>query len=124
MSEPQDADPVGNALGAAQAHEVAVKAGLEQGFFSTHVGQTKPLLQSVDAQHHEKIKGRPAYLCHRCVRRNQGQQLGPVHHQLHLIEQDLLARSPRIELKAKVCLFHAQDDSKLCASVKSVEGEF
>ena len=75
-------------------------------------------------QHHENIKARAACLCHRCVRRDQGQQLGPGHDLRHFIKQDLPARSPRIELKAKVCLFYAMGDRKLCASVKSVEGEF
>jgi hypothetical protein len=124
MPEPQDADPVSNALGAADAHEVAIKAGLEQGFFSAQIGQTKPLLQTVDTQHHCNVKRWASRLGHRCARRYQRQQLSPRHDLLHLIEQDFFACAPRTEIKAKVCLFHANNDRKFCASVTTVAKEF
>ena len=62
MAKPQDADPVRNPLGAADAHEVTVEAGLEQSFFGSQVRQAKPLLQAVNAQHHCQIKRRASFI--------------------------------------------------------------
>ena len=50
MAKSQDADAVGDALGAADAGEVTVEVGLEQSLFGSQVGQPKPLLQAVNAQ--------------------------------------------------------------------------
>ena len=68
MTESQDADPVRNALGAADACKVAVEAGLKQGFFGPQVRLAKPLLQAVNAKHQCKVKWRASRLGHRCVR--------------------------------------------------------
>jgi len=118
MTESQDADPVWNALGAADASEVAVEAGLEQGFFGPQVRQAKPLLQAVNAQHQCKVKWRASRLGHRRVLRNEREQVGPGHNVAHFIEQDLLARAPGAEIKAEVCLFHAAVACNLRASIE------
>ena len=116
MTESQDADAVGDALGAADACEVAVKAGLKQGFFNAQIRQAKPLLWAMNTQHHCQIKRRTSRLGYRCVRGDQRQQLALRHHLLHLIEQSLLARAPQVEIKAKVGLFHAINNCNLRAS--------
>ena len=118
MTKSQDADPVWNALGAADASEVAVEAGLEQGFFGPQVRQAKPLLQAVNAQHQCKVKWRASRLGHRCVRRNERQQIAPRHDVVHFFEQDLLARAPGAEIESEVCLFHAVTARNLCASIE------
>ena len=107
MSKSQDVDSVRNSLGAADAHKVTLEVGLEQCFFGPKVRQTKPLLQAMNAQHHCQIKRRTSHLGHRCMRRDQCQQLTLRHGLLHLIEQDLPARAPHVEIEAKVFLFHA-----------------
>ena len=124
MAKTQDADSIRNTLGTADAHEVTVKAGLEHRFFGTQVGQTKPLLQTMNAQHKCKIKWRASRLGHRCMRRYQCQQFAPRRDLLHLIEQDWLARAPRAEIKAEVCLFHAVIDCNLRAPVTMIGEEF
>jgi hypothetical protein len=124
VSETQNADPVRDALGTADAHEGTVEAGLEQGFFGSQVRQAKPLLQAMNAQHHCKIKRRASRLGHRGVRRDQRQQFAPRHDLLHFIEQDLLARAPVAQIKAKVFLLHAVIDRNLHASVKPIGAEF
>ena len=120
MTKSQDADPVWNALGTANAYEVSVKAGLEQGFFGPQVRQAKPLLQAVNAQHQCKLKWRASRLGYRCVRRYERQQIAPRHDLVHFFEQDLLARAPGAEIKAEVCLFHAVKASNLRASIEVV----
>ena len=124
MAKAQDADPVRNALGAADAHEVLVKTGLEQSLFGSQVRQPKPLLRVVNAQHHCQIKRRTSRLGRRCVRGDQCQQLGPRHYLLHLIKQGLLACAPGTEVQAKIFLFHAINARNLGASIKSIGGEF
>ena len=124
MAKSQDADPVGDTLGATDAHKVTVKAGLEQSFFGSEVGQAKPLLQAMNAQHHRKVKRRTSRLGHRCVRCNQCQQFAPRHDLLHLVEQDLLARASGVEVQAKIFLFHAINDCNLRTPVELVGGEF
>ena len=57
VAKAQDAHPVGDSVGAAQAAEVTVERHLKQGFFGCQVGETKPLLKAVDAQHHLDSKG-------------------------------------------------------------------
>ena len=56
--------------------------------------------------------------------RDQRKQFAPRHDLLHFIEQDLLARAPSAEIKAKVFLFHAIIDRNLRASVPANSGEF
>ena len=120
MTESQDADPVWNALGAADASEVAVEAGLEQGFFGSQVRQAKPLLQAVNAQHQCKVKWRASRFGHRCVRRYERQQIAPRHDLVHFFEQDLLARAPGDEIESEVCLFHAVKARNLRASIEVI----
>ena len=120
MTKSQDADPVWNALGAADACKVAVEAGLEQGFFGPQVRQAKPLLQAVNAQHQCKVKWRASRVGHWCVRRNERQQIAPRHDVVHFFEQDLLARAPGAEIESEVCLFHAVTAGNLCASIEVV----
>ena len=59
----------------------------------------------------------------RGVWRDQREQFAPRHDLLHFIEQDLLARAPAAEIKAKVFLFHAVVDGNLRASVKKLGAE-
>ena len=115
MTKTQDADSVRNSLSAADAYEVTVEVGLVRCSFGPQVRQTNPLLQAISAQHHCQIKRRTSYLGHRCMRRDQCQQLTPRHDLLHLIEQDLLARAPHVEIEAKVFLFHAVNARNLRA---------
>ena len=124
VAKSQDADPVGDTLGAADAHKVTVEAGLEQSFFGSEVGQAKPLLQAMNAQHHRKIKRRAARLVHGGVWRDQREQFAPRHDLLHLIEQDFLARTSGAEVQAKVFLFLAINDCNLRTPVELVGGEF
>jgi len=120
MTKSQDADPVWNALGAADPCEVPVEAGLEQGFFGPEIRQAKPLLQAVNAQHQCKVKWRASRLGHRCVRRYERQQIAPRHDLVHFFEQDLLARAPGTEIESEVCLFHAVKASNLRASIEVI----
>ena len=107
MAKAQDADPVRNVLGATDACEVTVEAGLKQSFFGSQIRQPKLLLQAVNAQHHCQVKRRTSRLGQRCVQCNQRQRFAPRHDMLHLVEQDLLARAPGTEVQAKIFLFHA-----------------
>ena len=115
MTKSQDADSVRNSLCATDPHEVTVEAGLEQSLFGSKVRQTEPLLQTMNAQHHCQIKWRASRLGDRCVWRDQRQQITPRHDLLHRIEQDLLARSARTQIEAKVFLFHAINPRNLRA---------
>ena len=105
VAKAKDADPVWNALGAADADKVPVEASLEQGFFSAQVRQAKPLLQAVNTQHHCQIRRRAPRLGYRCVRRYERQQIAPEHDLVHFPEQDLLARAPSIQAQDNVCFF-------------------
>ena len=124
VAKSQDADPVRNALGATDAHKVTVEAGLEQSFFCSEVGQAKPLLQAMNAQHRRKIKRRAARLVHGGVWRDQREQFAPRHDLLHFIEQDFLARTPGVEVQAKIFLLHGVIDCKLHALFATTEAEF
>ena len=124
MSKTQYVGPVRSAVGAVVTDEVTIKTSLEQGFFGPQVRQTKPLLQAVDAQHERQIKRRASCLGHRCVRRNQRQQLAPRHDLLHFFEQDLLARAPATQFKAKIFLFLAAIVPRLMSDDYRVCGEF
>ena len=118
MTKSQDADPVRNALGAADACKVALEAGLEQGFFGPQVRQAKPLLQAVNAQHQRKVKWRASRLGHRRVRRYERQQIAPTHDLVHFFKQDLLARAPSTEIESELCLIHAVKARNLRASIE------
>ena len=118
ITKSQNADPVWNALGAADASEVAVEAGLEQGFFGPQVRQAQPLLKAVNAQHQCKVKWRASRLVHRCVRRYERQQIAPRHDLVHFFEQNLLARASGAEIESEVCLFHAVKARNLRASIE------
>ena len=56
--------------------------------------------------------------------RDQREQFAPRHDLLHLIEQDLLARSARTQIEAKVFLFHAINARNLRAPVELVGESF
>ena len=116
----QDADPVWNALGASDADKIPVEAGLEQGFFGAQVRQAKPWLKAVNAQHQSQIKQRATRLGHRCVRRNERQQIAPGHDLVHFTEQDLLAPAPGTEIQAKVCLLYGFKARNLNASIEGL----
>ena len=122
MAKAQDADPVRNALGAADAHEVTVKAGLEQSLFGSQVRQPKPLLQVVNAQHHCQIKRRAPRLGQRCVRRDDRHQFTAKHDLLHFIEQDLLARAPDAQIQTKSFCF-MQSVMAICVPQSNRLGE-
>jgi hypothetical protein len=110
VSEAQDADPVGDAVMVAQARELQVHGGLEQGLFGHLVREAKPLLKAVDAQHGLHGKGRPAGLGGGCVPCNAGHQFCPGHDEFHLVEQHLLARAPCVQVEPKVLLLHVRSD--------------
>ena len=120
MTKSQHADAVWNALGAADASEVAEEAGLEQGFFGPQVRQAKPLLQAVNAQHQCKVKWRASRLGHRRMRRYERQQIAPRHDLVHFFEQDLLARALGAEIESEVCLFHAVKACNLRSSIEVI----
>ena len=67
-------------------------AGFEQGPFGSHVGQAKPLLQTMNALHHCKIKRWAACLGQRRVWSDQCQQFTLRHDLLRPVKQDLFAR--------------------------------
>lgn len=106
VAKAQDADPVGQTIGAAQACKLPVQRHIEQRLFHGHVRQAKPLLQEVNAQHGGQLKRWAPGPGARGVRRNQRQQLRPRHHQVHLVQEHRLARAPGAQLKAKILLLH------------------
>ena len=71
-----------------------------------------------------RSNGGTSHLGHRCMRRDQCQQLTPRHDLLHLIEQDLLARAPGVQIQTKVFLFHAINARNLHALGTTTDGEF
>lgn len=124
VAESQNADPIRDALGAADTDKGAIEAGLEQGLLGSQIGQAKPLLQTVNAQHHRQLKRRTAGCRHWRMRADDRQQFIPRHDALHLIEQHLFAGAPRAHIKAKIGLFHAVNDRNLRAAVMNLAGEF
>jgi len=102
VAKAQDADPVGDARGAAKAGELPVQWHIKQRLFHGHVRQAKPLLQKMDAQHDFDIKGWAADPGARGMRLDQRKQLGPRHHLLHLAQKHRLARAPTAQVKAKI----------------------
>ena len=107
MAKAQDADPVGDTLGAGKARKLAVQRGLELGLLHGQVTQAEPLLQEMNAQHRHQLERRASGLGPRCVRRNQRQQLRPRHHHVHLVEKHGFARAPRVQDQSEVLLGHA-----------------
>jgi hypothetical protein len=92
-----------------QLGKLAVQRDVMQGLFHGRVGVSKELLQQMNAQHHLSGKWRAPRLASRCMRRNQGQQLRPRNHQVHLIQKLTLARALGDKLESgggKADLFH------------------
>lgn len=82
-----------------------------QRFFHTGIGQCKPLLHEVDAQHHRQRLGRPATLGAdlRVVRFDQRTEPGPRYDTIHLGEERLAAGHFRLLHETrfgKAHLFH------------------
>jgi hypothetical protein len=87
MAEGQDRglirDPITDQLDAGKA---AHRGHLDQGVFHGRIAERIPLLQKVDPQHGGQRIGRPATFLTRfgIEGRDQGEQLLPGHHRLHL----------------------------------------
>jgi hypothetical protein len=124
MSEAQNAHPIGDSIGAAQAHKVTVDGHFKQGFFCRQIRLAKPLLQAVDAQHHLQIKRRASSSGHGCMVRNKRYQLGLRHHQCHLVNQHFFAGATGAQIQSKVLWFHAIVACNMRASVRANGGEF
>ncbi len=107
VAKAQDAHAVRHPLGAAQAAEVPVQGGVEQGLFHGDVAQSEPLLKRVNSQHRLQLKRRAPDLGPRCMRLDQRRQLPPGHCQVHLLQKRRLARTPRTQVQAQVLLLHA-----------------
>lgn len=58
VTEARDADPVGDTVHTASNHKISVQRGYEEGFFHEQVGQAKPQLNDVDAQHGLQVERR------------------------------------------------------------------
>jgi len=111
VAKPQDGALVrqaGHAGG--QLGELAKQGDVEQGFFHGRIAEREPLLQEVDAQHglqFERWTTHAAGLAlGAVVRLDQGSELVPRHHALHLIEKLALARALGTQLKAQISLLH------------------
>lgn len=124
MTNSQAADSVKNSLRTADAHKVTVEVGFEECFFGHKVTQAKPLLLTIKAQHHCQLKRRTSRHGCQCMRRDQRQHLKTLHNSLHLIEQDLLACAPCVEIEDEVFLFHGVINSKLHASITTIQVTF
>ena len=108
-------DPVRNSLGAADAQELTVEAGLEQGFVGAQLRQSNVLMQAARSN-----GGHPALATvARWVK-----QIVPRHALIHFLEQDLLAGTSLAEVKVEVVLLHAANDRNLHALVTMIAGEF
>ena len=89
--------------------KLAVQRDVMQCLFHGRVGMPKELLQQMNAQHHLSGKRWAPRLASRCMRRNQGQQLRPRNHQVHLIQKLTLARALGDKFESgggKANLFH------------------
>lgn len=64
-----------------------------QGLFHGRVGRSKKLLEQMNAQHHLINKRRTPGITSRCMMRNQGLQLRPRNHQVHLVQEFTLERA-------------------------------
>jgi len=95
-----------------QTHELTEQRHVVQRFFHRWVREVEPLLQEVDTQHRLDGKRWSSALGARgrCMRRDQRHQLGPGHHQVHLVQELALARPLGLALEsalAQAQLFHA-----------------
>ena len=109
VAKAQDGALVGQVvLAHVQPGEFAKQRRVVQGFFHRRVRQVEPLLQEVNAQHRFDRKRRATAFGTggRCVRRNQCHQLGPRHHQVHLVEELALARALGLALVSALAQAH------------------
>ena len=109
MAKAQDGAFIGQVLlSHVQADKLTVQRRVVQRFFHGRVRQVEPLLQAVDAQHGLHREGRASAFgaARRCVRRNQRHQLGPRHHQVHLIKELTLARALGLALESSAVQAH------------------
>jgi len=110
MAKAQDGGLIGDAGHArVQVGKLPVQGYVMQALFHGRVGVPKELLQSMDAQHHLKRKGREPVLACRGVLRNQGQQITPRRNGIHLGQYLTLSRDFGGQLKSsggEAYLFH------------------
>lgn len=92
VAKAQDGALIGHAAHAdIEASELAVQGHVVQGFFHGRIGQTKELLQQVDAQHGLERKGRAAHAALGCMAAQQAQQRCPRDDRIHLVKELALA---------------------------------
>ena len=110
VAKAQDGALIGHAAHAGiEAGELAVQRHIVQGFFHGRIGQTKELLQQVNAQHGLERKGWAAHAALGCVAAQQPQNLSTWNHQVHLVEELALAGALDGQLESsvgKADLFH------------------
>ena len=110
VTKAQDRALVGQSHGACiQVSKFLAQRNIVQGLFHGRIGVTKEMLQQMDVQHHLGGKRRAVCLALRSMRRNQGQQLRPRDHQVHLDQKLTLARALGDQLESvggKAHLFH------------------
>ena len=80
--------------------KLAVQRDVVQGIFHRRVGVAEELLQQVNTQHDLGCKRRSSGLAARGVRSDQGKQLRPRDHLVHLVEKFPLACALRCKLKS------------------------
>ncbi len=84
-----------------------VQRDVVQGFFRVPIGMPEELLQQLNAQHDLGGKGWPVCLAGWHMRGEQGEQLGPRNHPVHLVEKFPLALRRTLESGlGKADLFH------------------
>jgi hypothetical protein len=85
MAELADRGLVGHRLMAqVDAGELANRHRLVQRLLNGRITEVEPVLQEVNAQHALQPHGRSAAACLRVVRLEQGAQIGPGQHRIHL----------------------------------------
>lgn len=104
--------------GITNACQVSQVAGCQPGLLGTQIGQSKPLLQGVDAQHRCQLKRYPFRTGHCRIRCDQRNQLVPQHQTLCLIKYDLLTFELGIESDVKSILLNATKECNLFASMR------
>ena len=75
----------------AQTIKLAVQRDVEQSLFHGHVRQSEPLLRVVNAQNDLRAEQRAASFLARRMRLDQREQLGPLHHTIHLVKELVFA---------------------------------
>jgi len=101
VAKPQDGGFVRQACRACiKPRKFAVQRYVVERFFHRRIGEPKPLLHEVNAQHRLDGKRRTPRLASRPVRLDHPNQLGPGHHKVHLIKKLALARSLGHKFKA------------------------